>query len=106
MPLENAERFMETIKCNVVQIDEKVFIKISLEGNEIKVPLSEDRPNEVKSSFNKLIEHLRDGLFQIELEEIGDDLFSQVAAEYIAQLNRELQEVYGEMQNYGLITSQ
>ena len=37
------------------------------------------------------------------LAEVGDDLFSQVAKEYVTQLNREIQEVHGEMKQYGLI---
>jgi len=45
---------------------------------------------------------MKDGEFQIELAETGDDLFSQVAKEYLAQLNREIKEVRGEMQHYGL----
>ena len=38
-----------------------------------------------------------------ELDKVGDDLFSQVANEYITQLNREIQEVHGEMKQYGLV---
>ena len=55
--------------------------------------MSEDKPNEVKSAFNRLIARIKDGEFQIILAEIGDDLFSQVANEYITQLNREIKEV-------------
>lgn len=36
--------------------------------------------------------------------EVGEDLFSQVTNEYITQLNREIQEVHGEMKQYGLIS--
>ncbi len=39
---------------------------------------------------------------EITLEDIGQDLFSQVANEYVVQLNREIQEVRGEMKDYGL----
>jgi hypothetical protein len=65
--------------------------------------MSEDKPNEVKSAFNRLIARIKDGVFQIELTEVGEDLFSQVANEYITQLNREIQEVHGEMEQYGLV---
>jgi intergrase/recombinase len=57
----------------------------------------------VKSAFNKLIERIKEGEFEIELEEVGEDLFSQVANEYIMQLNREIGEVRDEMIQYGLI---
>ena len=65
--------------------------------------MSDDSPNEVKSAFNLLIARIKDGEFQIELLEVGEDLFSQVANEYITQLNREILEVHGEMQQYRLI---
>ncbi len=94
---------METIRATVQNVEEKFFIKIEAENHEIRIPMSEDNPNEVKSAFNKLIARIKDGIFRIELEEIGEDLFSQVGKEYIAQLNREIHEVSGEMVEYGLI---
>ena len=94
---------METINATVEALDEKHLIKIEAGDEEIRIPMSEDKPNEVKSAFNKLIAQIKDGKFRIELEEIGEDLFSQVANEYIAQLNREIQEVSGEMVQYGLV---
>ncbi len=101
--MESEEKSMETIKAEVVELDEKYFIRIEAEDNPIKIPMSEDKPNEVKSAFNKLIARIKDREFQIELEEVGEDLFSQVANEYITQLNREIQEVRGEMEQYGLV---
>ncbi len=95
---------METIKACVVKVEEKHFIKIEAVGEEIRIPMSEDKPNEVKNAFNKLIARIKDGEFQIEMVEVGEDLFSQVANEYINQLNREIHEVRGEMKQYGLIT--
>lgn len=94
---------METIKATVVQVDEKFFINIEHKENTIRIPMSEDKPTEVKIAFNKLIAWIKDGEFQIELVKVGEDLFSQVANEYITQLNREMQEVYGEMKQYGLV---
>jgi len=100
---ESEEKSMETIKATVVEFEEKHFIKIETEKEEIKIPISEDKPNEVKSAFNKLIVRIKEGLFEIELKEVGQDLFSQVANEYVTQLNREIQEVHGEMKEYGLV---
>ena len=94
---------METIKANVVQVDENYFIMIEGEDHAIRIPMSEDKPNVVKSAFNSLIARIKEGEFQIELTEVGEDLFSQVANEYIVQLNREIQEVRGEMKQYGLV---
>lgn len=94
---------METLKAKVVEKNDKHFIEINNGSESINIPLSEDKPNEVKSEFNKIILHLKKGQFKIELEDVQQDLFSQVANEYIKQLNRELIEVYGEMEQYGLI---
>ncbi len=101
--MESEEQFMQTIKATVVQVNEKHFINIEAGEPPISIPLSEDKPNEVKSAFNKLIARIKDGEFRIQLAEVGDDLFSHVAKEYITQLNREIQEVHGEMKEYGLI---
>jgi hypothetical protein len=101
--LESEEKSMETIKATVVQVDEKHFIKIEDKEHTITIPMSEDKPNDVKSVFNRLIARIKDGEFQIELAEVGEDLFSQVANEYITQLNREIQEVHGEMVQFGLV---
>ena len=94
---------METVKASVVKEDEKHFIEIAIEEETIWIPLSEDKPNEVKSSFNELIKRIKEGAFKIELEEVGEDLFSQVANEYINQLNREIAEVHDEMITLGLV---
>ena len=94
---------METIKATVVEFEDKHFITIQTGQEEIKIPISEDKPNEVKSAFNKLIIRIKEGVFEIELTDISQDLFSQVANEYVTQLNREIQEVYGEMKVYGLV---
>tara|TARA_R110001592_G_scaffold100244_2_gene284622 strand:+ start:2910 stop:3206 length:297 start_codon:yes stop_codon:yes gene_type:complete len=94
---------METISAEVVQIEEKHFILIKNTGEEISIPLSDDKPNDVKSAFNQLILWVKEKKFEIELGDVGTDLFSQVAKEYIVQLNREIQEVRGEMEDLGLV---
>ena len=94
---------MEPINATVVEIDEKHFIRIENAGEKIEIPLSEDKPNEVKTAFNKLIIWVKQGEFEIKIEAVGADLFSQVAKEYIMQLNREIREVRGEMKDLGLV---
>lgn len=101
--MEKEGRFMETIKATIVNRDEKHFIQIQDGENTITVPISEDDPNVVKAAFNKLIERLRKGLFKIELDGDGSDLFSQIAKEYITQLNVELAGVYDEIKQEGFI---
>lgn len=94
---------METVKAEIIEIDENHFISIENAGKEIKIPLSEDKPNDVKSAFNDLIEWVKESELKIEMDEVGPDLFSQVANEYISQLNREIHEVRDEMHELGLI---
>ena len=94
---------METLEASVVKEEDKHYIEIATDGEDIRIPISEDKPNEVKSAFNKLIERIKEGEFEIEFEDEGDDLFYLVAKEYITQLNREIAEVRDEMTQYGLI---
>ena len=94
---------METIEAVVEEIDEKHVIKIGAGDDEIRIPISEDSPNDVKSAFNKLLSRIRTGVFQIELQDVAEDLFSQVGKEYVAQLNREIKQVHGEMKQHGLV---
>jgi len=94
---------METLSATVVEVEEQHFIEIKLDEGAVKIPISEDRPNDVKSAFNALIIRLKQGVFEIALDEVKPDLFSQVASEYITQLNRELLSVYGEMEEYDMV---
>ena len=93
---------METLKAEVAQEDDSRFIRITKDEAEIRIPLTEDNPNAIKSAFNELISLAKQDELEIEMDEVGPDLFSQVASEYIAQLNREIQEVRREMQDIGL----
>ncbi len=94
---------MEIISASVVSKDEKYFIEIATEGEAIRIPISEDKPNDVKSAFNKLISRCKDGDFKIQLDTVEENLFSQVSNEYLKQLNQEIQEVRSEMKKFGLI---
>jgi len=94
---------MVTLDATVECIEEKYFLRINVEQGSVTIPLSDDNPNAVKSAFNKLMQRIKIGEFTIKLDKVGDDLFSMVANEYLAQLNRELQEVHSQMQEYGLV---
>jgi hypothetical protein len=94
---------METRKAKLVEVDEKHWLVLDLGDGEIRIPLSEDKPNDVKSAFNKLLTRLKSGAFKIELEGAGDDLFSQVAKEYLVQLNKEIPAIHAEMVKRGLV---
>jgi hypothetical protein len=94
---------MDNISAKLELEGEKYFITIHVDIDKIRIPISENKPNEVKSAFNKLIQRLKLGEFNIELEEVGTDLFSHVATEYIKQLNLELSEIYAEMESLELL---
>lgn len=94
---------METRKAKLIESGDKHWLAIDASDGEIRIPLSEDKPNEVKSAFNKLLTQLKTGAFKIELEGAGDDLFSQVAKEYLVQLNKEIPVIRAEMEKRGLV---
>lgn len=96
---------MVTLEATVEHKDEACFLKINVEDGAVTIPLSHDDPNAVKSAFNTLIQRISLGEFTIQLDEVGEDLFSMVANEYLTQLNREIQEVHSQMKEYGLLKS-
>lgn len=96
---------MVTLEATVEHVEEKYFLKINLEKDPVTIPLSDDNPNAIKSAFNRLIQRISIGEFIIQLDKVGEDLFSMVANEYLVQLNREIQEVRSQMQEYGLVTT-
>jgi hypothetical protein len=96
---------MEKLEAEVVEEGEKRFLSISIGAEEVRIPLTEDKPTQVKKAFNRLIHRIKEGPFAVELKEVGEDLFSQVAAEYIKQLNKEIREVRAEMEEHALVDS-
>ena len=94
---------MVTLEATVEQREEEYFLKIHVEEGAVTIPLSHDDPNLVKKAFNRLMQRIRLGEFTIQLDAVGDDLFSMVANEYLTQLNREIQEVHSQMEEYGLL---
>ena len=101
--MEKEGRSMETVEAVIEVVDEKHFISIDLGGGSVaKIPLSDDKANDVKAAFNRIILRTKLGEFQIKMNLPGEDLYSQVANEYLVQLNREIKEVRGEMEAQGL----
>ena len=96
---------METIEAELVYSDEEYFIQINAEP-EIRIPVSSDNANVIKSAFNALIRRLKSGPFKIALKEAEKDLFFHVATEYLEQLNRELFEIYEEMEQHEFIDNE
>lgn len=95
---------METVDAVIEVLNDKYFISIDLgAGSVAKIPLSDDKATDVKAAFNKVIARTKLGEFQIKMNAVGEDLYSQVANEYLLQLNREIKEVRGEMEAQGLV---
>jgi len=78
-------------------------LKLALGTEELNIVLTEDNPNEVKSVFNKLLLHLKNGEIDFNLTDEKDDLYFHICKEYITQLNAELKSTYTELKDNGLL---
>lgn len=97
---------METHDANVTVDSSEHILNLRINDSTMKLPLTKDEPNEIKKVFNELIIHLKRGPFKFSMEEKEDgDLIYHVAKEYVHQLNKELSEVYQELEAYQLIKS-
>lgn len=94
-----------TVDARMREQDGRHFLEVDVSGQTISIPISDESPNAIKSAFNSLILRIKEGLFQIKLDKVGEDLFSQVANEYLTQLNKEIVEVHKEMDQYGLLAA-
>ena len=99
---------METKKATITREKDKDKAILVLPGVSInhEIILTEDNPNSIKFVFNNLIQDLKKGLFQFELEDTGNDLFHNICKEYIVQLNSELQSIYNEIDESDLLEIQ
>ncbi len=101
--LEREGKFMETYNASVIKKEEDWFLILSIIGGDLSIPLTQDEPLVVKSVFNKLILKLKENEFEFIFQNTGEDLFSQIAKEYIKQLNTELRSVRKELSDYDLV---
>jgi hypothetical protein len=60
---------------------------LSVNGSDLEIPLTENKPNEVKNIFNQLLHELKSGEFNFKLEDQKEDLFLHISKEYITRLN-------------------
>lgn len=97
---------MEKYKAKIIREGDSATLSLELADETLKILLTEDKPNEVKKVFNGLLQHLKKGLFEFELESEKEDLFFFISKEYITQLNSELKSVYKELQDYELLTEE
>ena len=106
MLLEKEGKSMVIHEAEVTERDKEQYIVLKLKDDMLNIPITQDLPKEVQKVFNKLIVALKKEMFTFSIAEVKDgDIFYHVAKEYIFQLNVELQDIYNEMKEYGLLES-
>jgi len=104
--LEKGEKYMETHNATIDRKDNSASLKLALEEIELEIVLTEDKPNDVKNVFNKLLEHLKSGEFGFSLSDEKEDLYHHICTEYIKQLNTELKSTYKELKDNELLKTE
>lgn len=94
---------MATHNATIERKDNSAILKLALGTEELKIVLTEDNPNEVKSVFNKLLSNLKNGEIDFTLLNTTEDLYFHICKEYITQLNAELKSTYAELKDNGLL---
>jgi len=104
MHLEKGDKSMVTHKANIVDIGGERYLVLKIPNEELKIPITEDRPKDIQDVFNKLILLLKKGLFEFKLEGSEElDIIYHVGKEYISHLNSELKSVFAEMKSHELL---
>lgn len=94
---------MATHNATIERKETGAILKLDLETQELSIVLTEDNPNEVKSVFNKLLTHLKNGEIEFNLTDDKEDLYFHICKEYVNQLNAELKSTYAELIDNGLL---
>ena len=103
--LVKEEKYMAMDKAKIKREDKQTSLILNVRGIDYSIVLTEDRPNDVKDVFNKLLGALKNGQIKFELEDSKEDLYHHISKEYLKQLNSELKSVYGELKDYGLTSN-
>jgi hypothetical protein len=98
-------KFMDIKNATIERNETNVTLKLTLGDEVLDIVLTEDKPNDVKNVFNKLLEQLKSGVFEFNLTDEKEDLFFHLCKEYITQLNTELKSTYKELEDNGLINT-
>jgi len=95
---------METHKAKIDRENQdKVSLSLKINETLFNIPLTDDKPYEIKQVFNELLKELKKGQFNFVLEQDEkQDLYYHTCVEYISQLNKELTSVYNELVDYEL----
>lgn len=90
-------KYMVRHNATIDRKDNSTTLKLALGDNVLEIVLTDDKPNEVKNVFNKLLEQLKSGEFEFNLTDEKEDLFFHICKEYITQLNAEIKNTYKEL---------
>lgn len=93
---------METKKATIKRKEPNTYLVLEVGDNPIKITLTDDNPNNVKSAFNLLLRELKKGLFEFKLEDESSDLYNNICVEYLNQLNAEIKTIHSELEEYKL----
>lgn len=93
---------METKKATIKREESNTYLVLEVGDNPIKITLTDDNPNNVKSAFNLLLKELKKGLFEFKLEDESFDLYNNICVEYLNQLNAEIKTIHSELEEYEL----
>ncbi len=95
---------MEIFKAEVKEQDKEHFLVLEVKANALMIPITQDLPKEVKNVFNQLLAFLKEGCFKFDLKKVENgDIYYHISSEYIFQLNKELEDIYKEMKELGLV---
>lgn len=95
---------METHDATIIRSENKATLKLTLGEISLEIVLTEDKPNDVKIVFNKLLEQLKNGEYEFRLIDDKEDLYFHICKEYLTQLNVELKSSYRDLKDNGLTT--
>lgn len=95
---------METHNATILRSENNATLKLTLGEIILEIVLTEDKPNDVKIVFNKLLEQLKNGEYEFILIDDKEDLYFHICKEYLTQLNVELKSTYKELKDNGLTT--
>ena len=71
---------MATHKATIERKEDSATLKLALGTTVLDIVLTEDKPNDVKSVFNKLLEQLKNGEFDFNLTDTKEDLYYHIYA--------------------------
>ena len=97
------EKYMVIHKATIARSEESTALVLTIGELALKIILTEDKPNEVKAVFNKLISELKKEEFNFNLKDEPEDLYYHISKEYINQLNSDLSSVYNELSDFKLL---